>query len=376
MVKCEICGLEMKMRLNGSHLFRKHGITIEEYKQQYPSAELGEYKTGTFKCAVCNETIDGNSAIKLKHIKTHGFNNVHEYNIEHTKRLCECGCGKLSEYSYDTISYKDYIDGHFVTWNKGYTKESSASAKVFYEKMFENRDAWNKGLTKETDSRVMKASESMKESKKNWTEDQTQNMVNNIKKTCLEKYGVDNAFKSKEVIKKIKETSLEKYGVESYTQTEEYIKKTKKTKLERYGDENYVNIEKNKKTCLEKYGVENPSQHPDIFYKGLKTRFTSRKYRLPSGKDIMLQGYEPFAMDILLEIYDESNLFTAKNGVPEIWYEYKGKKHRYYPDIFIKSENKIIEVKSIYTMTIDRDKIDAKCKSVIDSGYDMEIWVI
>jgi len=43
--------------------------------------------------------------------------------------------------------------------------------------------------------------------------------------------------------------------------------------------------------------------------------------------------------------------------MPEIWYEFEDKRRRYYPDIYIKSQNKIIEVKSDYTFYKEYDKI-------------------
>jgi hypothetical protein len=137
------------------------------------------------------------------------------------------------------------------------------------------------------------------------------------KKTCLEKYGVDNTFKSEEIKDKIKDSLLEKYGVEYISQNEnikekkkktclknygvdnpnksEIIKKqTKQVKLQKYGDENYTNREKSKKTCLDKYGVEYVSQINSVkdklltaFYdkiltdgrlNGLKPLFTRNDY--------------------------------------------------------------------------------------------------
>jgi hypothetical protein len=84
------------------------------------------------------------------------------------------------------------------------------------------------------------------------------------KKTCLEKYGVDNVSKSQEVIDKIKQVNLEKYGVEWNWQSEIVKDKIKKVNLERYGVENPSSSEeikeKRKKTFLKKYGVENPFQ--------------------------------------------------------------------------------------------------------------------
>ena len=46
-------------------------------------------------------------------------------------------------------------------------------------------------------------------------ENYKKSLVKNYKKSCLEKYGVDNSFKNKEVQERAKETCLKKYGAEN-----------------------------------------------------------------------------------------------------------------------------------------------------------------
>jgi len=84
---------------------------------------------------------------------------------------------------------------------------------------------------------------------------QSEDIKVKIKKTCLEKYGVIYFRNSNQYKESLLKTCLEKYGVDHFSQTEEYKSKCKQTCLERYGDENFKNTEKIKKTCLEKYGV-------------------------------------------------------------------------------------------------------------------------
>ena len=70
------------------------------------------------------------------------------------------------------------------------------------------------------------------------------------KRTCLEKYGVENPFQSKEIQEKCKQTCLSNHGVEWSLQSPEIRKKGKETKKEKYGNENYVNGEKISKSLL------------------------------------------------------------------------------------------------------------------------------
>lgn len=84
------------------------------------------------------------------------------------------------------------------------------------------------------------------------------------KKTMLERYGVDNPAKSKEIYDKVKKTNLERYGTICSAQSKVVKEKIKKTNLERYGVEHSFQSEevkdKIKKTSLERYGVDNPSK--------------------------------------------------------------------------------------------------------------------
>ena len=91
-----------------------------------------------------------------------------------------------------------------------------------------------------------------------------------LKKTNLERYGVECNFSLKENKEKERATKLEKYGDENYNNRESAIKtnrengtyeknhiKAKITSLKKYGNKNFRNINKQKATKLEKYGDEN-----------------------------------------------------------------------------------------------------------------------
>lgn len=62
-------------------------------------------------------------------------------------------------------------------------------------------------------------------------------VMDKIRKTNLERYGVDCPLKSEEIKEKIRETNLERYGVDYVLKNEEVKKKIRETNLERYGVE-------------------------------------------------------------------------------------------------------------------------------------------
>lgn len=230
-------------------------------------------------------------------------------------------------------------------------------------------------------------------------------VIDKIKKTNLEKYGVENPFQSKHIKEKIKKTNLEKYGVENPFQSEDIKvkckltcmkifgvehsmqsqivkEKTKNTCLLRYGVNHHMLTDKTKNkvktTCFEKYGVENPSQNSEIADKKSKNSYRRKIYLLPSGKELICQGYEPFALDKLIneENIDENDIVMGCKNVPTIWYnDDSGKKHRHYVDIFIKSQNRCIEVKSTWTAEKKKDNIFLKQNSGKEIGYNYEIWI-
>ena len=120
-------------------------------------------------------------------------------------------------------------------------------------------------------------------------------VVEKRRKTCMEKYGVDNPAKKSEFIEKMKETNISRYGTELPSQNdsikkkiansvistnqsryganspmqadgykEEIIEKMKDTTNSRYGTDWYMQSDEGKsrftENCLGKYGVSNPSK--------------------------------------------------------------------------------------------------------------------
>jgi hypothetical protein len=182
--------------------------------------------------------------------------------------------------------------------------------------------------------------------------------ANNIRrKSCMEKYGVENSAQSKCVQEKYKKTCLEKYGVEHCFQSEKVKNKIKETMIKRYG-------------------VENPNQNAEIFEKGSKNSFKIKTYLFPSGNEVIYQGYENYALDELIDLkIDENDIINKRIDVPEIWFYYDDKISRHYVDIYIKSQNKCIEVKSDWYFNKDKNKIFEKQIAGKELGYNYEIWV-
>jgi hypothetical protein len=254
---------------------------------------------------------------------------------------------------------------------------------------------------------------------------QREDIKKKMKETCMKKYGVEHPLQNKDIINKIKKTRLEHYGFENLLQVDKFKEKCKKTTIIRYNTEyasqsqrfkdkvkqtsynkygvNYTLQvlefrEKGKQTCLERYGVENPSQSTNVKDKikatclarygveypqqcqeiAEKTQKNAKKYKeyiMPSGTIRKVQGYEPFALDELIKRYQEDNIITDRKEIPRITYMINDKKKYYFPDIFIKSINTIIEVKSTWTYQSKKDNVHEKESATKMAGYKYEIWV-
>ena len=95
------------------------------------------------------------------------------------------------------------------------------------------------------------------------------------KKTCIEKYGVENIIQSTEIKEKRKKQFYKKYGVDHYNQLDEYKEKIKDTNKEKYGVEypmqNEEIKEKQLKTTIDKFGVKCSLHNKLVNDKTLKT---------------------------------------------------------------------------------------------------------
>lgn len=195
--------------------------------------------------------------------------------------------------------------------------------------------------------------------------------------TCFKKYGAKhNWSKGTTSRKKYKKTMIEKYGVEYPMQLEETRKKRRKTFKKKYGAEEITASEYFKNKCMENYGVRNPTLNPTIFKKAKKNSFKIKEYIWKTGEVSFVQGYEPIVLSELEKNgYKFDDIITDECLMPEIWYLYEGKKHRYYPDLYIPKENLIIEVKSDYTLNLDLNKNKAKFSATKKLGFDFQLMV-
>jgi hypothetical protein len=109
----------------------------------------------------------------------------------------------------------------------------------------------------------------------------------------------------------------------------------------------------------------------------IENRYKYYVLELEENKNIKVQGYERFVIPELLKKYKREDIEIGfEIPFSPIKYKFKGLTKDYFPDIFIKPENKIIEVKSSYTYDCDEEKNLAKKEACIELGFNFEfhIW--
>lgn len=205
------------------------------------------------------------------------------------------------------------------------------------------------------------------------------------RKTNKQKYGFEHVLDNPEIKEKSRITNNLKYGGNSSMCSDLVKAKSMETNRKRRGTDWYTQSEefkkKSKETMTSKYGVEHALHYTPSFEKSLNTSYKKKIFVFPSGRMEMIQGYEGFALTELLNSgYKEEDILVSNKEIEtytgKIWYiDSEGKRRKYYPDIYIISENKIIEVKSKYTYDSAYSINIRKKKASELLGISFEFWV-
>jgi hypothetical protein len=134
-------------------------------------------------------------------------------------------------------------------------------------------------------------------------------------------------------------------------------------------------LQKHYDTNIERYGVKHATQSVEIQEKIQKKGLRFKEYLMPSGEMRKVQGYEPFALNMLVKEFAESDIITCRKEVPRINYTTSDNvEHYYFPDIWIKPINKLIEVKSTWTYQLHKETNALKWEASKKAGYVIECW--
>lgn len=277
-------------------------------------------------------------------------------------------CGKLKKFYQKDHTYADTCGGPICVG-----KQISITKSKFTDEQWTNqKTAYNETMAEKTDEEIIAMYKKRRETNLQVNED-----------------GLNGYNRQKN---KSKETKAQRYGDPKYNNSEQISN----SKQERTVEQNNITNDKRRKTMKEKYGVENNFLRPGVRQAvALKNR-TQKEYILPSGTIAKVLGYEPRALDTLLEIYNEDMIQIGQFNInkptdigtvytlPVFKYvDFKGRHRKYYPDIYIPSKNLIIEVKSQwwyngygrYKYKSRLENNMSKRQACLDAGYNFEFWI-
>ena len=130
-------------------------------------------------------------------------------------------------------------------------------------------------------------------------------------------------------------------------------------------------------TSFKNYGTRHPMQNKEVFDKNRESSYRTYKYKFKTGEEVLICGYENHALDMLQEQgYKFGDIDTQIDL--NIWYYsfLDDNIHKYFPDIYIEKENRIIEVKSTYTYDDELEINLMKRKASKFNKYNFEFWLV
>lgn len=259
MIKCKYCNLECKNLVGlNRHNRLAHNIDSNQfkliYKEYYPQKTI---TPDMIQCKICNEyslPLGMPSHLSRKH-NLSSIDYYNKYIKTESEGICKI-CGNPTSFRGLQFGYSKYCSSRCANLDPEVQEKLKKSNIEKY------------GVEHPL---------------------QSQKIKDKIKQTCIDKYGVDSYMKtkefrqksieatqSKEVIEKRRKTNQQKYGADTPLQSAKVQDKIKQTFINNYGVSNpYASKEikeKIKNTCLQKYGCENGGASKEAQVKIKNTR--------------------------------------------------------------------------------------------------------
>jgi hypothetical protein len=203
-----------------------------------------------------------------------------------------------------------------------------------------------------------------------------------MSKTNLERYGAKNPFGSPLIQQKILATLQSRYKVSHPSHIEGTGEKSKRTLHENFGSTGLRHpsiLEKKIATSRARHGVDFPMQDGDIQRRSFKGQYRLKTHRVGGHRFEGLMGYEPQAIDALLNLGVSPDLIASGSGVGS--FEYSNGNRRYFPDLLLRRRRNsptltYVEVKSLYTLSKSVYNLAEKIDSVLYHGHELLLLVL
>ena len=234
-MNCRICGKECTSRTIGPHIRHHHNITAKEYFDKYikqpgdgvcicgKQTDFINISNGYHRYCSRECMMRDHATIQEKSKQTcmERYGDPNYNNPEKSKQTCMERYGV--EHVQSTTEVRDKVKQTWVNKNQDELKAYAQS----------KRDMWARKTQTDKDLMVQR----VKTTKESRYGDPNYNNQEQSKQTCIERYGVDNVFKLKDIQERITKRIIELYGVEHPAQSPEVMDKIKATSVSRYGAE-------------------------------------------------------------------------------------------------------------------------------------------
>lgn len=191
---------------------------------------------------------------------------------------------------------------------------------------------------------------------------------------CFRKLQKENNFQNSD---KLKKTNLERYGVESFTSSQKFKDLASKTNAERYGSSVYVKSpdfqKKRKDSSLEKYGVDHHMKSDLIRMKPSQTK-----------RSLFEETYPEFSYDNLSKLCNESttvmevckviygNVFIDDMMFNRVYSLITNRELPYLKSCGVSNGEKEV---AEYIQTFYSGKIEINTRTVLSSGKELDIFI-
>jgi hypothetical protein len=149
----------------------------------------------------------------------------------------------------------------------------------------------------------------------------------------------------------------------------------KQRTIKRFCNLNCKSSSKNIRELISNSVAKSYELDQNLYLKKLKSGRKWREFVMPSGKTLLVQGYESLALNELLMTISEEDILVHKD-VPKVRYNYGGIDRIHFADFYIKSTNTLIDVKSSFTFNVEVDKNNAKKLFAENQGYNYKFMII
>ena len=176
-------------------------------------------------------------------------------------------------------------------------KEKEVVGQSYFKAVDRNGEYFCEDCHRTRDSKKMRMAWDSK------TQDELDEIYAKRKTTCMEKYGVDNPAKNKDVQQRARTTNINRYGGVAPACNQKVLSKIEKTNLKKYGVKYTTQDKETRRKMINsnysRYGYTNPGQNPEFQVKARKTMY--KNGTCPTSK----QQYTIY--ELLMHEYGEDN---------------------------------------------------------------------